>query len=87
VTLQSLLTPLEGERHTLSGGSLIPLCILVFIIKLLLNPSLGGRDRKIMVGGQPGQKLARPYVKNKSGIVAHACNISYLGVGNRRIVV
>jgi hypothetical protein len=30
------------------------------------NPSnLGGRNRKIMIGGQPGQKLVRDHLKNK----------------------
>jgi hypothetical protein len=33
---------------------------------------LGGRNKRSTVSGQPGQKLARPYVKNKSGIVVQS---------------
>jgi hypothetical protein len=40
---------------------------------------LGGTDRRIAVG-EPGQNLARPYLRNKPGVVAHPC---YLG--GRRI--
>jgi hypothetical protein len=48
------------------------------------HPSyLGGRDRRIMIQGQPTQKLARPYLKNKPGMVVHSYNPSYLGGGGR----
>jgi hypothetical protein len=46
-----------------------------------------GRDRRIKVQGQPGQKLMRPYLKNNPGVGAHACGPSYLGDGSRRIRV
>jgi hypothetical protein len=39
------------------------------------NPSyLGGRDGRIVVPGQPSQKLARPYLKKQAdlGMVAHS---------------
>jgi hypothetical protein len=29
---------------------------------------LGGRTRRIVAGGQPGQKLARPHLTNKLGV-------------------
>jgi hypothetical protein len=47
----------------------------------------GGRDKRIKVQGHPGEKLVRPYLKNKPDIVLYACNPSYLGDGGRRITV
>jgi hypothetical protein len=34
----------------------------------------GGGNRRISIWGQPRQKLARSYLKNKIGIVDHTCN-------------
>jgi hypothetical protein len=50
------------------------------------NPGYsGGRDRRMAVKGQPGQKLVRLYLKNKLDRVVHACNPSYLGSRGRKI--
>jgi hypothetical protein len=38
---------------------------------------MGGRDRKIVTLGQTEKKLTIPYLKNKQGVVGHACNLSY----------
>jgi hypothetical protein len=46
----------------------------------------GGRDRRIMVQGQPGQKITRPYLK-KLGIVVHMYNPSYLRGRGKRIII
>jgi hypothetical protein len=46
----------------------------------------GGSNRKIMIQGQPGRKLVRPYLKNKLGTIAHPCGPSYLEDGGRRIL-
>jgi hypothetical protein len=40
-----------------------------------------------MVQGHPRQKLVRPYLKNKPGIVMYICGLSYSGVGDRRITI
>jgi hypothetical protein len=42
-------------------------------------------DRKIIVQGQPGQKLARLYLKNKMGMVTKTCGPSYSGGRGRRM--
>jgi hypothetical protein len=55
---------------------------------IFLQPSYSGdRNRRIMVWDQLRQKLARPCLKYKPGMVAHACGPSYLGVWGRRIVI
>jgi hypothetical protein len=41
---------------------------------------LGSRNRRTAIQGQPGQKLSRPYLKKRPGMVFHSCNPSYLGV-------
>jgi hypothetical protein len=52
------------------------------------NPSyLEGRDRRIEVQGQTVEKLARPYLKNKMGVVAYTYDPSYSGYRGRRISV
>jgi hypothetical protein len=44
------------------------------------NPSYSaGRDRKIMIGGKPKQKLGRACLLNKPGMVVHAYISSYWG--------
>jgi hypothetical protein len=43
--------------------------------------------RKIVVQGQPKQKLFRPHLRNKSGMLVHAYNSSYTGGLDRRISV
>jgi hypothetical protein len=42
--------------------------------------------QKIVVQGQTGQKLARLYLKNKLGLVVHACSYWYLGGRGRSIL-
>jgi hypothetical protein len=54
--------------------------------------SLREIDREVEIEGSqfeasPGKKLERPYLKNKLGVVADACNSSYLAGGGRRIEV
>jgi hypothetical protein len=39
-----------------------------------------------MQGSRPGRKLARSYLKNKWGMIAHTCNPSYSGGRGRRII-
>jgi hypothetical protein len=34
-----------------------------------------------------GKKVARPYLKNQVGLVAHTCNPSYAGGTGRRMVI
>jgi hypothetical protein len=55
------------------------------------SPSYLGdrRDRRILVQGQPGQKIIKtPSIsKNKVGMVVHACNPSYKkGMGRKSMV-
>jgi hypothetical protein len=46
----------------------------------------GGRASKIKAQGQLEQ-IVRSYLKNKPGIMAHACGPSYLGGGGGKITV
>jgi hypothetical protein len=39
---------------------------------------VGSRDT-IMAWSQPGQKVGRPYLKNKPGVLVHASDPSYEG--------
>jgi hypothetical protein len=42
------------------------------------NPSsLKCRDKRIAVEGQPRQELVKHFLKNKLGMVLHACNSIY----------
>jgi hypothetical protein len=42
--------------------------------------------RRIVVPGQPRQKVRSPYLNKNLGMVAHACNLNYVGgVGKKRI--
>jgi hypothetical protein len=49
--------------------------------------SYAGESSKIMVQGQPRQKLARVCLKNKLGVVVQSYKLSCLGGGSRRIEV
>jgi hypothetical protein len=53
------------------------------------NPSHSrGQDRRIVVRGQPGQKVTELLIStNKLGVVAHACDPSYVGGVGKRMVV
>jgi hypothetical protein len=52
------------------------------------NPSyLGSRNRRIEVGGSPGKKSMRFYLKNQQGGMVHNCNPSYSRGKGRRISV
>jgi hypothetical protein len=42
---------------------------------------------RILVQGQPWQKLAVPYPTNKPCMVVHFCNLNYVGSINRRTVL
>jgi hypothetical protein len=57
------------------------------VVQICNSSYLGGRDRKIMVWGQPRQKLVRPYHKNKLGIIVSACGPSFLQGGDRMIAM
>jgi hypothetical protein len=47
----------------------------------------GSWSKRIMVQGQPGNKLVRPYLKNKPDMLVHGRGPSYSGGGGRRTVV
>jgi hypothetical protein len=44
-------------------------------------------NRRIVVQEQPQKKLVKPHLKNKLGVVVHACDSSYSGGRGRRILV
>jgi hypothetical protein len=52
------------------------------------NPNyLGGRDRRIAVQGQPGEKVSKSlWQKHKPGVVVYTCNPSFSGGKGRKIV-
>jgi hypothetical protein len=45
------------------------------------------RDKRIVIRGQPRQKLVRPYLKNKPGVVKQVYNPNYWGGRDKRISV
>jgi hypothetical protein len=51
------------------------------------NMRLARLDWNMALGGQLGQKLVRPYLKNKLYMVVLACGPSYSGGGGRRISI
>jgi hypothetical protein len=50
---------------------------------------LGGRDQEVSwFKTSPGEKVSETLISiNKSGIVVHVCNLSYMGAVDRRILV
>jgi hypothetical protein len=59
----------------------------ITIEQCLKRRKQGGRDRRITVQGQPGQKLERPYFKSNSGVLMHSCCPSYSGGRNKKITL
>jgi hypothetical protein len=81
---------LAGGRETLNTffRMILPTALWIFLKIGLLSVVVvhtcnyscsGGRDKRITVQGQPRHKLARRYLKNKPGVMAHICVSIYSG--------
>jgi hypothetical protein len=57
--------------------------LTTLIIPSIWEVEIGGSKFKT----SPGQKLGRPYLKNKPDMLVHACNSSHKGDIGRRITV
>jgi hypothetical protein len=73
----------EILTHSVSVGFLVQLPTL----RKCKDYYLGGGDKRIVVRGKLGKKLARPYLKEQAWPSGTFCNPSYAGSIGRKIAL